>query len=204
MAEATFNPDVVGVPQIGKAPAHPMPKCKFKIVFDKDVKASDLAGRPVGKTIEIVEVQFQGSKDWTPWEIKDSLWQTVRQKCGVDIEPLYREWKHSNAAESMEGTALQWVAVLSASQVAGYNAIGIKTLEQLLAVNPDDLFCLGAEGPEGQKAAKRWAKGSDKNTDKQILLKQLEEKDAEIAELKSQLQNVSNKYVQATGKVALN
>ena len=199
----SFNPDVIAIPQANKPAYFPPPTCVFSVVFEKDAAASEKAGRPVGKTKEIVSVQFQGSKDWTPWEVTDRLWATVRAKCNCDIEPLYRVWKQGKGAEAAQGTALAWVSVLSGSQVAGLNAIGVRTLEQLLEVNPEDLSCLGPEGPEAARVAKRWAKASDKNTDKQILLKQVEELQREVKEVRSQLANVNNLYMQATGKTAL-
>jgi hypothetical protein len=140
-----FDPSVVGAPQVGIKPVARMPICKFSVVFESNAAESEKAGRKVGKTKEIVLVKFPGG-DEIPWDISEQLWPKVRAKCGVDIEPLYREWKRQRSDDPVNGTALQWVSPLSGSQVSGLNALGIRTLEELIKIEPQELICLGPEG----------------------------------------------------------
>lgn len=188
--ESLFTPEGVA--------AAPRPSVRFYIEERQDKAATASKGVVQYRPIEMVEIKPPYSKDRAAREITPSLFIECRKK-GYDIEPEYKAWKETGDDEPILGTPLKEVPVISRSQVELLKHIGIRSLDQLVAIERGELSKLGPEGIEAQKQAIRWQKAADKAVDKIALVKELDEAKQRIAALENEMRNLSAKYFQATG-----
>lgn len=107
----------------------------FKHVTVEDVPASEREQRPVMKTLEVVEVRFAGSKNYSPVFPTDAFWKRDGHKIITYAErwsEQYREFLEGRDQKAT-GTPLEMLKVygISDSQLSLCRALKIYSIEAL-------------------------------------------------------------------------
>jgi hypothetical protein len=132
----------------------------FKDHAVKDEAASAAAGRPIFKDIEIVELRFPGTKNWSPhpatemshWGIDPVTGEQVIITYAERFARQYQQFK-AHATQTKTGTPLQYAAFLTEARRAELRAQNIYTVEALASVDGQELKNLGHGGREMKNAA---------------------------------------------------
>lgn len=107
-------------------------RVRFFLAPVPDAKATELRGRPMFRTVEMCEVR--PDRQTVVCERVDRMDPDPRRRWPA----AYMQFK-ATAAEKIEGTLLSSWGLLDVSDVAGYKAIEIFTVEQLAAISDPDL-----------------------------------------------------------------
>jgi hypothetical protein len=171
-------------PRVGANPDDTL-LVKFEIKPRLDRQQTEKEGRPIYKDVEYIDIRVPGSPD-----------NVNRPATQRDIERFPRHYaafkNRMNDEEYMEGTPLTEWPLLSRSSVEELGFFGIKTVEQLAAVNDANLQ--SNRGMAGLKQkAKDWLEVSNQTVKALELKAELEKRDKELKELRAQVAELSAK-----------
>lgn len=96
---------------------------RFFMDAEQDMEASEAQGRPIFKESEFIEIRIPGNKD----EIR------VRPVRFADTQQFPRQYGafKQGLADPVIGTPLDKIPFITKAQAAEFNALGVKTAEQL-------------------------------------------------------------------------
>lgn len=99
---------------------------KFEYLPVKNHVKSDEAGRPVFEDVEYITIIVPGQRDTLVTEVTDQYRQRFAKQ--------YSNWK-ARVSDPMSGTPLSELPWMSVSQVAEFQALNVKTVEQLVGMS---------------------------------------------------------------------
>ena len=154
-------------------------------------------GRPIFDDVEICEIRSPGTKDvkvYPATAISADGWvtdpYTGRQKQRTYAERFshqYRQFK-SEAAQTKTGTPLEYAQFLSAGRKAELRAQNVYTVEQLAAIDGNELKNLGPGGREFKNQAMEYIAESKADAPNKQMVAELEALKARNAILEEDLQ----------------
>ena len=158
----------------------------FKHVTVEDVPASEREGRQVMKTLEVVEVRFAGSKNYSPVFPTDAMWKRDGHRVMTYAErwaDQYRDFLAGNEQKAA-GTPLEMLKPygITDSQLSLCRALKIYSIEALDNLEGTNLKSLQMNANPLKEMAKRYM--ADRNTGAKAS-SEIEELRAEIERLKS-------------------
>jgi hypothetical protein len=120
-------------------------------------------GRPIFDDMEIVEIRFPGSRSVFPfpahavshWSIDPFTGEQVQVTYAERFARQYRQFKEQTA-QTKSGTPLQHAPFLTEARRAELRALNVYTVEQLAAVDGQELKNLGQGGRELKNAAQEY------------------------------------------------
>lgn len=141
----------------------------------QDMAASEIAGRPIFKTEERVEIIMPGNSHTRP------VFKVTRDHQQQWPEE-YKRWK-DGMEMSVEGTPLEQWPPLKRAQVLELKALGFVTVEQVAAMNDLAVQRIGIGGMGLRNLAKAFLDDAEANALNVRLTADSERKDSKIAEL---------------------
>lgn len=150
------------------------------------------AGRPIFDEIDLVKIITPGSRDSF---IGDATEEYQRRFPG--------QWARYKAGKDQDvsGTPLNQLPFLSIGQVAEFNAMGCKTIEQLVGM-PDSLSQKFMGHHAIKQRAQAYLDAANNRAPMLVLQAELEKRDGQIAELQAQMaQMLANQTAEKTAKV---
>lgn len=130
----------------------------FKVIAEKDERASREAGRPIFKNAEYVEVRIAGDRNYAPCFPAHSMWS---RQDGVELTyadrwpDQYARFK-ANQEQVAEGTPLSELPFLDEAKRAELRALKIYSAEALAGLEGKSLKSLGMMGNELKQKAKAY------------------------------------------------
>lgn len=157
---------------------------KLFVVFYRGAKLNDQktseAGRPVHDDVDFIRIVVPGQRDTVVAEADYSYQQRFPKQ--------WAQYK-ANAEQFGSGTPLSEVTWLTPAQIADMRAMNIRTVEQLAAVPDSNAHAvMGFHGLKQRAVA--YLEAAAGNAPLIKLQSELEKRDAQIAELQSQLKQV--------------
>jgi len=144
------------------------------------IKNAAEAGRPMFDDVEYITIIIPGQRDTMVTEVTDQYRQRFAKQ--------YQAWK-ARSADPLSGTPLSELSWMSVSQVAEFNAMNIRTVEQLVGLS--DSVAHKFMGYQQLKArAQRFLDAASTAAPDLKLEKALEERDAEVSVLKQQVSDL--------------
>ena len=146
----------------------------------EDVAGGAISGRPVFNDVPYITVRF-----------RDDPFAVVSEPMRPEHKKRYpREWAAYEASQQQVGAGvpLERAPFMGPASVAALKASGVHTLERLVALGGDELERLGPGAVELQALARQYLQGDTKTV--QELRATLKAKDAKIAELKGELEQL--------------
>jgi hypothetical protein len=138
-------------------------------------------GRPIFDDMEIVEVRFAGSRNWSPFPAHARSHWSVDPHTGEQIEVTYaerfaRQYRQfrEHAAQTKTGTPLEYVPFLTVAQRTGLHAVNLYTVEQLAAIDGQELKNIGQGGREWKNLAQEYLAETKNNAPNAQLQAELE------------------------------
>lgn len=182
----------------------------FKHITVEDVPASEREQRPVMKTLEVVEVRFAGSKNYSPVFPTDAMWKRDGHRIITYAErwaDQYRDFLEGNEQKAA-GTPLEMLKPygVSASQLSLCRALKIYSIESLHHLEGQNLKSLQMNANPLKEMARRYmadrASGSGAADRIAALEKQLAEmktgqipaKEASPAEVEAAIKAADDEY----------
>lgn len=196
MQVAEFNPDDFNPSNQQAADANLLVRFMIKPMLDQD--ATNEAGRPIYRDIEYIDIRQPGSPD-----------NVVRPASARDKERFPRHYaafkNRVGNEEYIEGTLLSEWPMVNRSQVEELAFFGVKTVEQLAGCS--DAHAQNFMGFNGLKQkANEWLKVAKEQVAKIQLQAELNRRDAEIENLRSEIEalkkGVMNSKVPGRKKVS--
>jgi hypothetical protein len=154
----------------------------FKHVTVEDVPASEREQRPVMKTLEVVEVRFAGSKNYSPVFPTDAFWKRDGHKVITYAErwsEQYREFLDGRDQKAT-GTPLEMLKVygISDSQLSLCRALKIYSIEALHHLEGTNLKSLQMNANPLKEMAKGYmadrSSGASASTEIELLKAEIE------------------------------
>lgn len=173
-----------------------MPAAEFYIDLEPLPAQSDEKGIPQYREVEMVKWYYPGELG-SVWRNTSADFFKKDPRYKDYFKTQYEAWKSGNT-EAMTGTPLKECAAIPRTLAESFRFLGIKTVEQLVELEPTKLAAV-PEGQEYQKAAKRWVEAAKKSADKTKLMKRIEDLEAENTALKKEIENVNKKFILLTG-----
>lgn len=145
----------------------------FKHITVEDVPASERAGAPVMKTMEVVEVRFAGTKLYSPVFPVNAFWKRDGHRVVTYAErwaDQYRTFLEGRPAEAA-GTPLEMLKAygISDSQLSLCRAVKVYSIEALHHLEGSALKSLGMSANDLKEMARKFmddrAKGADVNAE---------------------------------------
>jgi hypothetical protein len=159
----------------------------FKDAVQNNFKTKQ-EGRPIFDEYDFVKVVTPGSRDTIVTRVSDNSDYARR------FPTQWAQYKN-NQEQSLSGTPLKQVPWLTVGQIAEFNAVGCRTVEQLVGM-PDNL----SQKFMGHHQLKQRAQAFlDAAKDAAPLLQlqgELEQRDNQIAELRAMVQAMQNQMTQ--------
>jgi len=154
----------------------------FKHQAFKNEAKSLAEGRPVFDDIEVVEIRFPGAKDWKTFPATALSTQWHRDPVsGEEKQITYAErFKHqymqfkAQAAQTKSGTPLEFASFLTEAKRAEFRAQNIYTVEQLAAIEGQELKNLGPGGREFKNSAVEYLADTKLGAPNQQMVAELE------------------------------
>ena len=100
---------------------------EFHMAAEQDMAASEKAGRPIFKEVERITIRIPGDKE-------NDVTREVRFSDKQTWAPQYAAFK-AGVEQPVTGTPLDQLPFLTKSQALEFAAVGIKTAEQMVAMN---------------------------------------------------------------------
>lgn len=160
----------------------------------KNVTASVEAGRPIFEERDFIRIVTPGSRDSVVARVREGDQYTMR------FPTQWARYKQ-NLDQAVSGTPLSQVPWMSVAQVAEFNAVGCKTVEQLVGMS--DAMASRFMGFHGVKNRLQAYLDAAKDAAPALKLQaELEKRDDQIAELKTMLEAMqATKKAEAQAKV---
>lgn len=132
----------------------------FKHMTVEDVPASERAGHPIMKTIEMVEVRFAGSKNYSPVFPTDAFWQRDGHRVVTYAErwsEQYRSFKEGRAQEAA-GTPLEMLRPygITDAQLSLCRALKVYSIEALHHLEGPTVKSLGMSANDLKDISSRY------------------------------------------------
>jgi hypothetical protein len=161
----------------------------FRNVAVKNDAKSKLAGRPIFDDVEHCEIRFPGRRDWQAfpasafagWKNDQFSGEQVSYTYAERFSKQYRQFKE-HVAQTKSGTPLSEVPFLTEARRAELRAQNIYILEQLAAIDGQELKNLGHGGRDMKNQALEYIEASKGNVPDLQLKDRLE-----AAEIKNRL-----------------
>jgi hypothetical protein len=142
----------------------------FKNMAFKNETKSRTAGRPIFDDVEMVEIRFAGTKDYSIHPVTEfSHWETD-QETGEQRRLTYAErWPRQfrqfreREQQTKSGTPLDYLTFLTNGKKAELRALAIYTIEALAELDGQPLKNLGLGGRELKNRAMEYLASSDHN-----------------------------------------
>jgi hypothetical protein len=167
-----------GLPTQGSG-LHPI----FSMRAVKDEAASETEGRPVFRNEEVIEILIAG-------DAKSKVVRKVSEEDRYRFHEHYARFKAGANTHGAIGTPVEQWTLVDAAQAATLKALNIFTVEALAEV-PDDLLANLGMGARGLRTkAQAWLEQAKDNAAATRFASQIEERDAQIELLKSQMQDL--------------
>ena len=164
----------------------------FRMMALKNEARSSAEGRPIFEDVEVVEIRVPGSRNWTPYPAAaHSHWEnnpfSGEQTSRTYIERFPRQYAQFKAQlqQTKTGTPLDHAPFLSEGKRAELRAQNIYTVEQLAAIDGQELKNLGPNGRDQKNRADEYLAASRENapaTQLQAELEALRAKNMALAE----------------------
>lgn len=156
---------------------------------------SQEAGRPIFDDVEIVEIRAPGSKDVKAFPATDRSHWSGAQYGDEQVEITYaerfaiqyRQFK-AKEAQTISGTPLAHVPFLTEARRAELRALSVYTVEQLAAIDGQELKNIGQGGRELKNKAQEFIDESKANAPNLAALAELETLKARNAVLEEDMQ----------------
>ena len=154
---------------------------QFKHLAVPDPAASLKEGRPVFKDVEVVEIRAPGSRDVKVFPaLERSRWidnpytgEQTPQTYAERFPAQYQQFK-AHAAQTKQGTPLDYAPFLTEARRAELRAQNIYIVEQLAAVDGQELKNLGPGGREMKNAALEYIEESRQIAPHKAMVAELE------------------------------
>ena len=136
----------------------------FKYQSFKNEEKSRAEGREIHDDIEMCEIRFPGAKDWKAFPATELSTQKIidpysgaekRITYAERFQHQYRQFK-AQAAQTKSGTPLDLAPFLTAARRAELRAQNVYTVEQLAAIDGQELKNLGPGGREYKNDAEEY------------------------------------------------
>jgi hypothetical protein len=126
----------------------------------KNERKSAEAGRPIFDDIELCELRYPGSKNtgvypalgFARWVIDPETGEQVKQTYAERFSRQYQQFKR-HSAQTKAGTPLTFATFLTEARRAELRAQNVYTMEQLAAIDGQELKNLGPSGREYKNQA---------------------------------------------------
>jgi len=130
----------------------------------KNEDKSRIEGREIHDDVEMCEIRFPGAKDWKAFPATAlSTQKIVDPYTGAEKQITYAErYRHqyqqfkAQAAQTKSGTPLDFAPFLTAARRAELRAQNVYTIEQLAAIDGQELKNLGPGGREYKNNAEEY------------------------------------------------
>lgn len=160
----------------------------FKMIEIENVPKSETEGRAVMETMEVVEVRFAGSKNYSPVFPTEAMWQRVGNQVISYAErwpDQYRAFKEGNPQEA-HGTPLEMLRTydVTPEQLSLCRALRVYSVEALDRLEGAGVKSLGMHANRLREAAKAFLADRDKG---KTALDEVEALRAELAALKASM-----------------
>jgi hypothetical protein len=162
----------------------------FKTVAEPDPAASEKAGRPIFRNVEMVEVRIAGERNYQPNFPAHSTWRTEN---GVPITYAMR-WpdEYNRFAASKEqvadGTPLSELPFLTEAKRAELRSLKVYTAEALASLDGKNLAAIGAQGREMKNQATAYLENASGSANATAMAAELEALRAEVAAMRQEPQ----------------
>jgi hypothetical protein len=141
----------------------------FKDFAMKNDGKSAVAGRPVFDDLEMVELHYPGSKNWSAhpatafshWGVDPLSGEQVKVTYAERFKRQYQQFK-SHSTQTKAGTPLTYAPFLTEGRRAELRAQNIYTLEALASIDGQNLKNLGPGGREMKNAAMEFIEDSQR------------------------------------------
>jgi hypothetical protein len=164
----------------------------FKDFAVKNEARSAAAGRPMFDDIEIVELHFPGSKNWSAypaagfshWSVDPHSGEQVKVSYAERFRRQYQQFK-SHSVQTKSGTPLNYAPFLTEGRRAELRAQNIYTVEALASIDGQELKNIGQGGREMKNAAMEYLEETRRgavNTQMQAELEALRAKNQTMEE----------------------
>jgi hypothetical protein len=167
----------------------------FKDAVKNEFKSRE-AGRPVFEEFDFIRIITPGSRDTVVHRVADGSAMALRF-------PIQWARYKQNLDQNVVGTPLSQVPWLSVAQVAEFNAVGCKTVEQLVGM-PDNLSQKFMGHHQIKQRAQAYLDAAKDAAPMLKLQAELEKRDEQIAALQAQMTElVQARKVEQAAKVPL-
>lgn len=133
---------------------------RFKYITVEDVPQSELAGRMITKTMEVVEVRFAGQKNYSPVMPVDGFWKRDGHKVMTYAERWPEQYRAflSGGDQVADGTPLELLKPfgISQSELSLCRALKIHSIEALDRIEGDAVRNLGMAGNHLREMARKY------------------------------------------------
>jgi len=164
----------------------------FKDFAMRNENKSAAAGRPIFDDVEIVELRYPGSKNWSAypatafshWGVDPETGEQVRVSYAERFQRQYRQFK-SHSTQTKSGTPLTYAVFLTEARRSELKAQNIYTVEALAGVDGQELKNLGQGGRDMKNAAMAYIEETQRgavSTQVQAELEALRAKNAAMEE----------------------
>ena len=164
----------------------------FRNMAIPNIGRSAAEGRPIFDDVEVCEVRVPGSRNWTPYPAHaHSHWRvdpfTGEQTSITNAERFPHQYRQFQAQvqQTKSGTPLDYATFLTEGQRAGLRGQNIYTVEQLAAIDGQELKNLGPNGRDQKNRADEYLAAARENapaTQLQAELEALRAKNMALAE----------------------
>ena len=158
----------------------------FKNMPQHDENASKLAGRPIYRDMEVVEVRIAGDRNFAPVFPAHAMWMRVD---GEEITYAQR-WADAyerftqNREQVAEGTPLSELPFLTEAKRAELRALKVYTAEALASLDGKNLKALGDMGREMKNQATAYLEKAGGSAGTVALAAEVEQLRAELAAMR--------------------
>lgn len=167
----------------------------FKMHAEPDVSASEAAGRPIYREVEIIEIAYAGNRSTVfvapahseaGFLTDPDTQMRTRITYAQKYNKQYLQFK-SGEAQSLTGTPIEELPFLTQAKRLELKALNIYTAEALAALDGHPLKMLGPGGRDLKNQAQTYIDNAAKNADASHLKSELDKRDEQIAELQAQV-----------------
>jgi len=183
----------------------------FRMHAELNEMESQAKGRPIYDEYEVCEISFPANKhtvvvapatEFAGWGEDPITGQRTRITYAQKYNAQYLAFK-AGTAQSLGGTPLEELTFLTQGKRLELKALNVHTAETLAALDSAQLKMLGMGGRELKDKAAAYLDIATKNADASHLSTELAKRDAELAELRSQVAGLMKGQPQGLQPVAV-